>query len=42
LEAISAGNNFLKGEYGKAAWQYLSACRMEAFVKDELAKISLV
>jgi hypothetical protein len=28
LEAISAGNNFLKGDYGKAAWQYFSACRM--------------
>jgi hypothetical protein len=34
IEAISAGNNFLKGEYTKAAMQYLAAARMEAYVKD--------
>lgn len=34
LERVSAGNNFLKKEYAKAAAQYLSSSRMEAFVKD--------
>lgn len=34
MEAISAGNNFLKGDYTKAALQYLAAARMEAYVKD--------
>jgi len=34
IEAISAGNNFLKGDYTKAALQYLTAARMEAYVKD--------
>lgn len=42
LEIVSAGNNFLKGEYAKAALQYLTASRMEAFVKDEPKKIALV
>ena len=28
LEIVSAGNNFLKGDYVKAASQYLSASRM--------------
>ncbi len=42
LEIISAGNNFLKGDYLKAANQYLSSARMEAFVKDEPAKTTLV
>jgi hypothetical protein len=34
IEAISAGNNFLKGDYCKAAMQYLTASRMEAYLKD--------
>ena len=42
LEIISAGNNYLRGDYVKAAAQYLSSSRMEAFVKDEKTKIELV
>lgn len=42
LEAISAGNNCLKGDYAHAAAQYLSSSRMEAFVKDEKMKTDLV
>ncbi len=34
IEAISAGNNFLKADYTKAAMQFLAAARMEAYVKD--------
>ena len=41
LEIVSAGNNFLKKDYVKAAAQYLSASRMEAFLKDENKKITL-
>jgi hypothetical protein len=42
IEVISAGNNFLKGDYTKAALQYLTAARMEAYVKDELKKMELI
>lgn len=42
LEAISAGNNCLKGDYVHAAAQYLSSSRMEAFVKDDRTKTALV
>jgi hypothetical protein len=42
LEIVSAGTNFLKGDYAKAAVQYLTASRMEAFVKDEATKMDLV
>lgn len=42
IEAINAGNNFLKGDYTKAAMQYLAAARMEAYVKDENKKMELV
>lgn len=41
LEIVSAGNNFLKGDYVKSATQYLSASRMEAFVKDDKTKKEL-
>lgn len=42
IEAINAGNNFLKGDYTKAALQYLAAARMEAYVKDEIKKNELI
>jgi len=42
LECVSAGNNYLKGDYAKAALQYLNASRMEAFVQDEATKTNLV
>lgn len=42
IEAISAGNNFLKGDYTKAALQYLTAARMEAYVKDQGKKLDLI
>ena len=34
LEKVSAGNNFLKRDFVKAAAQYLTASRMEAYVQD--------
>ncbi len=42
IETISAGNNLLKGDYSKAALQYLTAARMEAYVKDEEKKMELI
>lgn len=42
LEVASAGNNFLKGDYAKAAWEYLAAARMEAYVHDEQMRTQLV
>lgn len=42
MEAVSAGNNFLKGDYTKAAMQYLAAGRMEAYVKEEGKKVELM
>lgn len=42
IEAISAGNNFLKGDYTKAALQYLTAARMEAYVREEAKKLELI
>ena len=42
IEAINAGNNFLKGDYTKAAMQYLAAARMEAYVKDENKKMEFI
>ena len=34
LEVVSAGNNFLKRDFIKAAVQYLNASRMEAYVQN--------
>jgi hypothetical protein len=42
VEIVSAGNNFLKGDYGKAAWEFLSAARMEAYVREEATRVDLV
>ncbi len=42
LEIVSAGNNFLKGDYSKAAAQYLSSSRMESFVKNDQIKTNLI
>ncbi len=42
LEIVSAGNNFLKGDYSKAAAQYLSSSRMESFVKNDQIKANLI
>ena len=42
VEAINAGNNYLKGNYTEASAQYLAAARMEAYVKDQATKAELI